>query len=457
MNLLRLAAHLLAAYLLVLPLDVSAQTIPGGGGSGGGVVQVNTTGCITGGPIISGGTGTLAATYPINAQTGTTYTVVAGDGCKLVTFSNAASIAVTLPQTTTAGFGAGFSFDAQTTGAGTVTITPTVSTINGAATLTIGQNQGCTIVSDGTNYQVSACTAAGGAGCQTSGCTFTGAVITAAGANNLPALGVGATTVGLFSGGTNILGFSSAGTTAGAITAAQTWVFGATTASKPVNNGATTPVAEVLNNSSGSANALAILGYRAAATSPATLFTGFSRTSTLGNQTVVQNADQLFRQRMEGSDGTNFQDAAELRLTVDGTPAAGKVPGKIALLTAPAATGTLTETAFFDSSQHVSLGNSGAVPTIGVNACGATTQGTVTAGSNDQSGKVTVGTVTVTACAISFASTWNTAPRACLLTPANSTAAAANTVQAYVSAIGTTSFTITGLTLDSAAFYYFCM
>jgi hypothetical protein len=40
-----------------------------------------------------------------------------------------------------------------------VTITPTTSTVNGASTLVIPQNTGCTVTSDGTNYQVSACSA----------------------------------------------------------------------------------------------------------------------------------------------------------------------------------------------------------------------------------------------------------------------------------------------------------
>lgn len=107
------------------------------------------------------GTFTLGVTYAINAQTGTTYTVVSTDLGKLVTFSNASSIAVTLPQATST-FGAGASLDVQNKGAGAVTITPTTSTINGAASLVLNQNTGCTLVSDGTNWQVSSCNAIGG-------------------------------------------------------------------------------------------------------------------------------------------------------------------------------------------------------------------------------------------------------------------------------------------------------
>ena len=109
------------------------------------------------------GSATLANTRAVNAQSGTTYTVLSSIATKLVTFSNASAVAVTLPQAT-GSFGAGFYFHTENKGAGTVTITPTTSTINGAATLTIATSTGCAIVSDGTNYQVTACSAIGGGG-----------------------------------------------------------------------------------------------------------------------------------------------------------------------------------------------------------------------------------------------------------------------------------------------------
>jgi hypothetical protein len=130
---------------------------------------INTTGTgvpsiatVSGNLALSGGV--LSTTQPINAQTGTTYAILSADGGKLITFSSASAVAVSLPQATTSGFTAGYSFDVETLGAGSATITPTTSTINGASTLVIATNQGCTVTSDGTNYQVSACTAVGGGG-----------------------------------------------------------------------------------------------------------------------------------------------------------------------------------------------------------------------------------------------------------------------------------------------------
>lgn len=98
------------------------------------------------------GTGTVAATNPINAQTGTTYTIVTTDMGKTVTMTNAAATAVTLPVATTTGFTAGAAFSIVNEGAGIVTITPTTSTINGLTTLVLIKGASAYIMSDGTNY-----------------------------------------------------------------------------------------------------------------------------------------------------------------------------------------------------------------------------------------------------------------------------------------------------------------
>lgn len=88
----------------------------------------------------------------VNPQTGTTYTFSPNDYGQLVTFTNGSAVAVTLPQAT--GTFATWNAIASNLGSGSVTITPTTSTINGASTLVLGQNQGAVIVSDGANYQV---------------------------------------------------------------------------------------------------------------------------------------------------------------------------------------------------------------------------------------------------------------------------------------------------------------
>lgn len=150
-----------AAVIALATSPVEAQIVygagTGGGGGGSGTVTNIATGAgLTGGPITT--TGTIATTEVIDSQIGTSYTIQASDAAELVTFQNASPVAVTLPQAT-GSFAAGFAFTIQNKGAGLVTVTPTTSTINGNPTLPIAANTGCDVVSDGTNYQVAACTA----------------------------------------------------------------------------------------------------------------------------------------------------------------------------------------------------------------------------------------------------------------------------------------------------------
>jgi C4-dicarboxylate-specific signal transduction histidine kinase len=63
------------------------------------------------------------AMIAINAQTGTTYTTVLSDDGKLLTCSNAASIAVTIPPNSSVAYGIGTQINIAQLGAGQVTIT----------------------------------------------------------------------------------------------------------------------------------------------------------------------------------------------------------------------------------------------------------------------------------------------------------------------------------------------
>ena len=67
----------------------------------------------------------------VNNQTGTTYTIQASDNGNVITFDNAAAIAVTLPDT----LDTNFQCTVVQVGAGVPTVTPSgTDTINGAAT-----------------------------------------------------------------------------------------------------------------------------------------------------------------------------------------------------------------------------------------------------------------------------------------------------------------------------------
>ena len=89
-----------------------------------------------------------------NAQTGTTYTLVASDSSKLVTASNAAAIVVTIPP---AIFTAGEQINLQQIGAGQVTfaagvgVTITSTGATSAAPKLRAQNSACTIICTASN------------------------------------------------------------------------------------------------------------------------------------------------------------------------------------------------------------------------------------------------------------------------------------------------------------------
>lgn len=129
-----------------------AALLNGSGGSGdaGRANNIDIINCMTSAPGWSDN---------VNAQTGTTYTVVEEDAGRLVTLSNGSAIAVTLPQAGTTGFEDGSWFILTAIGAGTATVTPTTSTINGAATLELVTGAYAYIYSDGTNYRALASSA----------------------------------------------------------------------------------------------------------------------------------------------------------------------------------------------------------------------------------------------------------------------------------------------------------
>ena len=127
----------------------NAWTSLGSGGSSVSVTAATPNIVVT--PSPGTGTFTVGATNPINYQTGTSYTFASTDNTQTVLQNNASASAYTLPVATTSGFTSGFATFFFNKGAGTATITPTTSTINGAASLAVPSNQGAFIFSDSTN------------------------------------------------------------------------------------------------------------------------------------------------------------------------------------------------------------------------------------------------------------------------------------------------------------------
>jgi hypothetical protein len=122
----------------------------------------------------------------INAQTGTSYTVLNSDNCKKVSFSNGSAVAVTLPQAGASGnFGNTWSTTFVNIGAGAVTITPTTSTIDGLSSRVLQQYQALQVTSNGTNY-----ISAGLPPVYGSGLTYSAGTLTAPGTSNSLTTGI---------------------------------------------------------------------------------------------------------------------------------------------------------------------------------------------------------------------------------------------------------------------------
>jgi hypothetical protein len=89
----------------------------------------------------------------VNSQSGTSYSVVSGDNGKLITLTNAASVAVTLPNANT--LSSTFSCFIQSVGAGGAIITPTSCAIDALASgvpLPLAQGQGVQVNGNGSQY-----------------------------------------------------------------------------------------------------------------------------------------------------------------------------------------------------------------------------------------------------------------------------------------------------------------
>ena len=116
------------------------------------------------------------------------------------------------------------------------------------------------------------------------------------------------------------------------------------------------------------------------------------------------------------------------------------------------AVGNTTVTGTLSAASKI-YADTGDTPSIASGACGTGTNGSITG--SDQAGKITIGASATTACAVTFGSTWSTAPRACTFSAASSGAAAV-TVLPYISATSATGFTLSGAVLASTSFYYQC-
>jgi hypothetical protein len=95
----------------------------------------------------------IILTTAINAQTGTTYTLVLTDHKKLITLTNASAITLTIPTNASVAFPIGTQIDISQNGAGKVTVAGagvTINSLDGNKSLA-GQWVGGTLIKIGTD------------------------------------------------------------------------------------------------------------------------------------------------------------------------------------------------------------------------------------------------------------------------------------------------------------------
>lgn len=222
------------------------------------------------------------------------------------------------------------------------------------------------------------------------------------------------------------------------------WTSSVTTGTAPFTVASTTNVAN-LNASSLSGATFAAPGAIGGGTPSTGAFTTISAsgqiTSTLSTGTaplVIASTTNVANLNASSLSGATFASPGAIG---SGTPSTGA-------FTTISANGEITATGGMIRSTY-------GATTIGSGNCGTGSNGTVS-GTN-QSGLITIGASATATCTVSFSATLANAPGACMITPANATAAAWGTTVARVSSITTSQFVITGTALASANFYYLCL
>lgn len=87
-----------------------------------------------------------------------------------------------------------------------------------------------------------------------------------------------------------------------------------------------------------------------------------SRSGTVGTQTIVQSGDNIGSMIFYGDDGTNFVPAALITASVDGTPGANDMPGRLTFATSSDGTKNPEERMRIDSGGRVGIG---VIPYVG--------------------------------------------------------------------------------------------
>jgi len=186
------------------------------------------------------------------------------------------------------------------------------------------------------------------------------------GSASAPSLTVsGDTNTGIYFPTADTIGFAEGGVEAARIDSSGRLLVGTSTARSNFFNSTDTPQVQ-LEGTTTSTSALAIIRNSDSTGYPSLNF-GKTRGSSVGSTTVVQSGDIVGSLEFQGSDGTEFVQAASIRAEVDGTPGANDMPGRLVFSTTRDGAASPTEAARINNlgafkatttGSHVSTSNS---------------------------------------------------------------------------------------------------
>jgi hypothetical protein len=180
-----------------------------------------------------------------------------------------------------------------------------------------------------------------------------------AGSASAPSLtATGDTNTGVFFPTADTIGFAEGGVEAARIDSSGRLLVGTFTARSNFFNATGTAPLQVEGTSSNTATISIVSNSTGAGTLPV-LMLGKARGATVGSNTIVQNNDLIGRVSFQGSDGTEFVEAAFIEAQVDGTPGANDMPGRIVLSTTADGASSPTERMRITSTGQMRLAGAG--------------------------------------------------------------------------------------------------